>query len=198
MIKLRVLSEDLPLAKVHPTYRDRGRLDVANTQLNYDSVPNIMPLIMDMNNIKSDLLSTFREIVTDTSLRKLILINNAGVCLEGNTRNILQESLDVNCLSPVSISELLIEEFSNPIRVMNGDQLILINISSGDGELTYLHTDLAKNISGIKTFMVSQVEKTLQIIMNNLLKQLNYCCVQAFMMKSHLKKFNKGMSMKYK
>ena len=148
------MSEDLPLAKVHPTYRDGGRLDAANTQFNSDSVSNIMPLVIDMNDIKSNLQSTFREILADTSLRKLILINNAGVCLEGNSRNILQESLDVNCLSPAFICELLIQEFSNPIRVMNGDQLILINVSSGDGELAYLQTDLAKNISGIKTFMV--------------------------------------------
>lgn len=149
------MNEDLPSAKLLPTYRDGGRLDTATEEFNLNSFSNIVPLIMDMNDIKSNLQPLSDLIFLNKSVRKLVLINNAGVCLEGNTRNILQESLDVNCLSPIYLSELLIKEFSSPSHLMNGDQLTIINISSGDGELVYLHTDIERKISAIKTFQVS-------------------------------------------
>lgn len=91
------------------------------------------------------------------NLERLILINNAGVCLEGNTQDVLLESLTVNCLSPVSICELLISKFQARDDAGDdgkGGQLTIINVSSGEGELLFLHSDIQDKVAAIGNYEV--------------------------------------------
>ena len=94
-------------------------------------------------------LSALQSVVAASNHEQLIIINNAGVCLEGNSRSVLQETLRVNCLFPAQ----LIGMFVN--RSEAEAELVVVNVSSGDGELSYLHSDIERRISSLETYQVS-------------------------------------------
>jgi short-subunit dehydrogenase len=107
----------------------------------------VIPLIIDILDTVND-FAALQSIVAANTYQRLIIINNAGVCLEGNTASILQETLQVNCLFPAALSDAFIS------RVDAGKELIVVNVSSGDGELSYLHSDIARRITKLKTYQV--------------------------------------------
>jgi short-subunit dehydrogenase involved in D-alanine esterification of teichoic acids len=151
----RNLSSKIPGVKVFPTYRNAGKLNQAGLQLTTDGSKdfpaNVTPLITDILDISND-FAALQSIVAAKTYQRLIVINNAGVCLEGNTRSILQETLQVNCLFPAFLSEAFIN------RIDAEKELIVINVSSGDGELSYLHSDIQRKIAGLETFQVSNTQ----------------------------------------
>jgi len=75
---------------------------------------------------------------------KLVLYNNGGVCLHGSTFEALRDSLIINALSPISLAELVMKTFINK-------EVRVVNISSGEGELIFLHSKLQKELQGITT-----------------------------------------------
>lgn len=87
---------------------------------------------------------------TDRALEEdeVVIINNAGVCISGSSRSALQESLDINTIYPIRLARGVL--FS---PLLESCDVTVVNVSSGDGELTWLHSDLAAAIEGINTFV---------------------------------------------
>ena len=148
----RNLSRKIPAVKVFPTYRNAGKLNQAGLQLTTDGstefAANVIPLIINILDTSND-FTALQSIVAASTYQRLIIINNAGVCFEGNTPSILQETLQVNCLFPASLSDAFIS------RIDAEKELIVVNVSSGDGEISYLHSDIARRITNLETFQVS-------------------------------------------
>jgi short-subunit dehydrogenase len=163
----RNLSSKIPAVKVFPTYRNAGKLNQAGLQLatdgSKDFAANVVPLIIDILDTLND-FAALESIVAANTYQRLIILNNAGVCLEGNTRSILQETLQVNCLFPASLSEAFFD------RMGAGKELIVVNVSSGDGELSYLHSDIERKITGLETFQVSKTLLYLSSYFNSTVK----------------------------
>ena len=77
-----------------------------------------------------------------------ILINSAGVCLQGNSRDALHDSLLVNTIGPIAVAKLFIEE---SLTVAPSQRISVINISSGDGETCNLNSQVAHSIESINS-----------------------------------------------
>jgi NAD(P)-dependent dehydrogenase (short-subunit alcohol dehydrogenase family) len=88
--------------------------------------------------------------------KQVILFNNAGVCIEGNSHAALENSLLVNCLGPAHLTELTINSVKNsPLeRNANDRSLTVINVSSGEGELLFLNSHVQDELRSIKTYEV--------------------------------------------
>ena len=76
----------------------------------------------------------------------IILINNAAVCLSGNSNDIKEETLLVNTIAPIKLSTLLY----NDHRLYKNNKITIINISSGEGELIYLNTKIQSDIKDLQ------------------------------------------------
>ena len=82
-----------------------------------------------------------------------VLINAIGVCCEGNSMAAASESVRVNALAPLVLARDFIQD--GRLCAERGEDTMpavtIINISSGEGELAFLHTDLARLISEISS-----------------------------------------------
>jgi NAD(P)-dependent dehydrogenase (short-subunit alcohol dehydrogenase family) len=113
----------------------------------------VFPFIIDMldtHSISADIQGIFEDKVVN---RRLLLINNAGVCLEGCTIEAMKESLKVNCLGPAFLCEMFLNYANNDHKEF-GNQISIINVSSGDGELVFLHSEIQRQINAIETYKV--------------------------------------------
>ena len=85
----------------------------------------------------------------DENIKHIILINNAGVCLPGNDMTTITRSLLVNTIAPIELAMLLL----NDKRLKNDHkrdiEIVIVNISSGEGELVYLNSKIRKNLEMI-------------------------------------------------
>lgn len=131
------------------SYRSIEKLCEAEAHCSSDSMYSrrIDRVVIDMSNVhiaSSSLLSYLVEKRCD----HVVVINNAGVCLEGASKEIFMESLQVNCLSPMHINELFIS------GLQNGKELTIVNISSGEGELVFLNSESQRRINGLETYQV--------------------------------------------
>lgn len=122
-----VCSEEIVSQHFHPF-----RCDVhSSTGVDVQELVNLLP-------------STAGGGVRDKGKRRIVIINNAGVCIEGSSEGALQESLDVNALHPINFAFELLDT-----QEMRDYDVTVLNISSGDGELAWLHSDLAELIAGL-------------------------------------------------
>eukprot|EP00611_Tribonema_gayanum_P016534 TRINITY_DN287_c0_g1_i1.p1 TRINITY_DN287_c0_g1~~TRINITY_DN287_c0_g1_i1.p1 ORF type:complete len:338 (+),score=62.80 TRINITY_DN287_c0_g1_i1:39-1052(+) len=71
------------------------------------------------------------------------VFNNAGVCLSGADIATLQHSLDVNFYGPLCVMEACL-----PFMDEEG---VVVNVSSGDGELLWLNSDIAEALRQAQT-----------------------------------------------
>eukprot|EP01041_Mallomonas_annulata_P008371 gene8371-17252_t len=126
---------------VHAGYRNWDKMNIISTKLNEHSL-QIIPLHMDYKDILSNNFSF--KIKNDTS--HYIIFNNAGVCLKGSTYNNLFESLQINSLVPIKIITNVINEYYS-----HDCNISIINISSGDGELSFVHTDLQHKLLSLQS-----------------------------------------------
>ena len=101
-----------------------------------------------------------------------VLLNCAGVCLHGHTREILERSLRVNTLGPIETSKSMIkyedtdtfkkekekekeeekkakEKEKKEEKNKNKKMKSVVNISSGDGELLYINSKIVKDLESI-------------------------------------------------
>lgn len=118
------------------------------------SSSQIIPFIINMldtNSISADIQNVFGDKIMSN---RLLLVNNAGVCLEGCTIEALKESLEVNCIGPAFLSELFLN-YANIDDKEFCNQISIINVSSGDGELVFLHSEIQRQINAIETYKVS-------------------------------------------
>mmetsp|Transcript_28598 Transcript_28598/g.37459 ORF Transcript_28598/g.37459 Transcript_28598/m.37459 type:complete len:327 (+) Transcript_28598:5-985(+) len=77
-----------------------------------------------------------------------LLINNAGVCLEGNSQQVLHQSLATNFFGPMQLAKSLAERRPkhNAMSQAQSCSLTVINVSSGEGELCYLSSEAQRVI----------------------------------------------------
>lgn len=122
-------------------YRDKLKMDKLIHHTNH----SIIPYRIDLRKLDDDILPLVGAVSRMTNDYHTLLLNNAGVCLEGSTFNSLRESLVVNAVSPITLSERIIQSCSSKVRIS------IINISSGDGELSYLNSELQAIIDKICT-----------------------------------------------
>lgn len=149
----RNLSLEQESATIYPSFRNLDKCNVAFRRFN----SAVKPIVIDMNDIESS-AETIKAIVRGSKPGgEVILINNAGVCRTENTAEALMDSLTVNCLSPVHLSELLVSEHSTLDMMELGNRLVVINVSSGDGELLFLHSEIASKIMAISNFEVRRL-----------------------------------------
>lgn len=75
----------------------------------------------------------------------ITLINNAAVCIHGSSFSSMQQSLVTNTLYPILFARQVIEFASaNPEKHVR-----VIHVSSGDGEIAYINSQIASRISSI-------------------------------------------------
>jgi short-subunit dehydrogenase len=159
------------LTNIFATYRSAEKLKSASEKFSANTsnkiTPNITQLIIDLDDLTSA-SQTFEILAAAKKIRRLILINNAGVCLEGNSQEFLEESLTVNCLSPAKLNDIL-----TALTVRENIELTIVNVSSGEGELVFLASDIQKEIILLETHEVIQMTAL-------------YCLVAAALFLSHL------------
>lgn len=101
----------------------------------------------NVHNASSSLITYLAENKRDN----VVVINNCGICLEGTSQEIFMESLQVNCLSPMHINELFISELKNK------EELTIVNISSGEGELVFINSEFQERINGLENYQVKML-----------------------------------------
>ena len=101
---------------------------------------------VDTREIQKTLSDLARRDTRNKGKGKIVIINNAGVCIKGSSKVALQESLDVNALHPIDFALDILN-----VPSIKSYDVTVVNISSGDGELAWLHSDLAKSIARLDT-----------------------------------------------
>ena len=89
-----------------------------------------------------------------------VVFNNAAVCVEGNTADVLKSTLDVNYYGALRVARA----FNSMGQGESGCRTV-INISSGDGELTYLSSHLQQAFERVNT--LDQIDDLLKRIAQN-------------------------------
>lgn len=138
--------------QIFATYRDAEKLKSASIKFNANAsnglTSSITRLIINLEDLTS-VSKTFETLTSAETFGRLILINNAGVCLEGNSLELLEESLTVNCVSPAKINDILAA-----LTARTNIELTVVNISSGEGELVFLETGIQEKITLLETHEV--------------------------------------------
>ena len=80
---------------------------------------------------------------------QIYLFNNAAVCVEGNSFQTMKESIHVNALAPIRLAISMIGLLS---PLCNESALNVVNVSSGEGERVFLHSEVANKLRSISTF----------------------------------------------
>lgn len=87
-----------------------------------------------------------------------VLINNIGIGLSGHTQTALIKSLRINCLATVSVSEFLVDRLRKwLVSHSTRPKLTVINVSSGDGELVFLYSNIRQQIESLDSIKVSNI-----------------------------------------
>lgn len=108
-----------------------------------DFVGQFSPVNMDVSTVSVEDLSS----ITSGSSH-FVVFNNAGVCHKGSSAKIMKESLFVNSIAPIRIAQICLTlGIANP----NIKNITVINVSSGDGEIALLHSDIQQEISSLNT-----------------------------------------------
>ena len=77
--------------------------------------------------------------VAALSPRRVVLVNAAGVCLEGRAPETFRHSIAVNALFPILLAQNLATSIEAPLQV--------INVSSGDGQRCFLDLSVQHDMS---------------------------------------------------
>lgn len=80
-----------------------------------------------------------------------ILINAAGVCIAGKSRGAMEQSLMVNAQAPLRLAENLLSLREGKASSDGAAAVTVVNVSSGDGELCYLHSSVQDQLSQLQT-----------------------------------------------
>jgi len=89
-----------------------------------------------------------------------VLINNVGIGLIGKEeQQALRTSIQINCLATISIAEFLVNKFSEVVisRSTRPSRLTVVHVSSGDGELLFLHSNVKRRIESLQSIKVSNI-----------------------------------------
>lgn len=155
------------LSEVNAYANEYSNVHIYTHPLNFEDVEEEMLLTSDESSGKRidftrplpTRLSSLMQSVNLGNTESIVLINNAGVCLPGTDLNVMQRHLLVNTIIPILLSRemLRLKETMHSIQNDNDDNnksgkdidMSIVNISSGDGELSFLDGELREHISGI-------------------------------------------------
>ncbi len=110
-----------------------------------------------VNLFKLDLEHTERLFLPFTHSARndhVVLVNAAGICLQGSSKTALKRSLSVNLISPVLLSLLALSHWSRRGRsaaATTTGTCSIVNINSGDGELGNLRSDVADAVRTVSS-----------------------------------------------
>lgn len=145
---------------VYADYRSMHKMDQLLKEIKYEN--RVRPFVLDLEKFNE----TLQDLEASNLFRsgdKISLINNAGVFLAGNSFDALQRSLSINARSPLLLSQYFINSCKNSA---SSAELQIINISSGDGELSYLNSAISRVIESVSS------STCLLAVMNHI--ELNY------------------------
>ena len=137
------------LSKLLECHHDIFTSDSYNSLLG--DTPVIRPFYIDA--LATDIKSHFLMNWNLENNANLYVINNAGIFLSGITDKTVYDSIAVNVNLPVQFMLHMISYCQKkPLELKSCQQINIINISSGDGEVAYLNTDLSNDISAISNY----------------------------------------------
>ena len=164
-----VVSLKYGTSSVVLSHRDAGklrnmlkRLESVQQSNDLDAV-GITPLYCNLNQREDALLDADRGInsiseqITSLvegmmssagSFEHIVLFNNAAVCPESSCSDkaVLRDALRINAIFPTLLTKELVAS-----ATIRGKNVTVVNISSGDGELAYLHPSIQDALSRVNT-----------------------------------------------
>jgi short-subunit dehydrogenase len=130
-------------------YRDEEKLGHLIRSLTFGKLNDVTSYYLNALKPSSN-LKTMQDKLLDSwdSFDHIVLINNAGFLGFGNSFDVLDKSLKINSLFPYYLSNDVMSMYRDDLRIT------VINVSSGDGELTWLHSDFQQQLNEIGSLEV--------------------------------------------
>ena len=163
IIQSNLLNDHLILS----SYRNEAKLSSKMEAVSSSSNNNVIPFQLKLDHIHDNKLQLDKLYnVLDSRINELehvILVNNAAICLPTTDHQSLISTVTVNCYAPYLLTQALIQYIlsnKNDTRTSDDNnkslprRLTVVNVSSGDGELVYLSSDIQREIASIHTLMV--------------------------------------------
>lgn len=126
------------------TYRSGKELSVSrwlhSSMINAEG--HIDCVKLDLREVDESALSTSPLWSQSLSDEQNILINVAGVCLSGSTADVIHASLAVNAIKPIALTKS---------AILVHERLTVINVSSGEGELAFLNSEVIHELNKISS-----------------------------------------------
>ena len=126
-------------------YRDEGKLSELMASNNNDH--RLLPFFLDLAKADNEVVYKVEEFfpklleqMEDSRDRNVVLVNNAGVFLQGSSVQVMKTSLSINAMKPAKLAICLNDLVNKHNKSKPSDSqlsLTIVNISSGDGELVY-------------------------------------------------------------
>ena len=163
IIQSNLLNDHLILS----SYRNETKLSSSMKCLSSSSSDNVIPFPLELGHIhdKKLQLDNLHKILDShiNDLDHVVLVNNAALCLPTTDPRSLISTLTVNCYAPYLLTLALIQYLLSNKNDMNrsnnnnkslSQRLTVVNVSSGDGEVVYLSSDILREIASIRTLKV--------------------------------------------
>lgn len=141
-------------------YRDEGKLSELMASNNNDH--RLLPFFLDLAKADNEVVYKVEEFfpklleqMEDSRDRNVVLVNNAGVFLQGSSVQVMKTSLSINAMKPAKLAICLNDLVNKHNKSKPSDSqlsLTIVNISSGDGELVYLSPIIQSQVSNLDTF----------------------------------------------
>ena len=165
IIQSNLLNDHLILS----SYRDEAKLSSFIKTLSSSRSYNVIPFPLELDHIHDNKLQLDKLYnILDSHINELehvILVNNAAICVPTTDHQSLISTLTVNCYAPHLLTQALLQYIQTNQDSMSSpdvndkslsppQRLTVVNISSGDGELVYLSSDILREIASIHTLKV--------------------------------------------
>ena len=140
-------------------YRDEGKL--SELLASHSSDGRLLPFFLDLAKAENEVVFKTEEFFPKLLARmegrdrNIVLINNAGVFLQGSSVQAMKNSLSINAIKPAKLAICLNDLVTKHNKSKSSDSqisLTIVNISSGDGEVVYLSPAIQAQVSNLDTF----------------------------------------------
>lgn len=137
----------IPRTNVFAGVRTESKVAEVKAVVNVHEKSRLTPFLLKFWDSKQSVGLTLPHLSHLSRVDHIILINNAGVCLEGRDLATMTKSLEVNTILPmITTQTIALQSHRHPLK-----QYTVINISSGDGERLYLNSNLAAALDKISS-----------------------------------------------
>lgn len=135
------------------TYRDS-----AKAQLLFDQgIDSGKGFYLDLAENKPYEDSLVARHLSTTDCEEYVLINNAGIGLPGTDISTLKTTLQTNCVAATELSMYFLSHVKEQSkRHASKPRLTVVHVSSGDGELVFLHSEIRRQIESLNSTMVCE------------------------------------------